>query len=130
MEQPVMNAVSEGGIMSVKKTPPSLVPEDELDPVIARYESMSAEEVADELRQFGISPQPTIDAVTALGEAKLAEWRDRGLLHPKEAIVLFALAVISAMRCQLCQSARPWKIGRAAWQEGIQAPVCVATRKS
>jgi hypothetical protein len=55
------------------------------DPEIERYERMSHEEVQKQLERLGIDPQPTIDAVTKLVREKIAEWENRGLLHPEKA---------------------------------------------
>jgi hypothetical protein len=46
---------------------------DEERAVVARYEAMSKEEIVIELRNAGIDPQPTIDAVRELVRRKLAE---------------------------------------------------------
>jgi hypothetical protein len=45
------------------------------DPDIARYETMTDEEVNAELAKCGIDPGPTIQAVTALVESRVAEWK-------------------------------------------------------
>jgi hypothetical protein len=47
---------------------------EDLDAEIRRYETMPIEEVNAELARLGIDPQPTIDAVKKLVEAKLKEW--------------------------------------------------------
>lgn len=48
-------------------------PADDERAAIARYESMSREEIDAELERCGIDPAPTVAAVNALVAAKLAE---------------------------------------------------------
>jgi predicted HTH domain antitoxin len=47
-------------------------PDKDLDAEIARYEAMSTEEIEAELREHGIDPQRTVDAVRELVRRKLA----------------------------------------------------------
>lgn len=58
--------IAGGGVVADRK-------HESLDDQIARYQAMSAEEVDHELRKAGIDPAPTIEAVTKLLRAKLAE---------------------------------------------------------
>jgi len=69
-----------------------------LKEVVMRYARMSDEEVDAELARYRINPQPTIDAVTALVEARLAE-RGRRSLH-QEALLVLLLFPIAAMQLQ------------------------------
>jgi hypothetical protein len=59
------------------------------DPVVAKYRSMSRDAVNAELRNAGIDPQPTIDAVKQLIREKLtgraAGARDRSVRRPSKA---------------------------------------------
>lgn len=57
----------------------SSVKKDELDEEIEHYASMSDEQIDAELAGLGMDVQPTIDAVTKLVQAKLAEWKRAGI---------------------------------------------------
>jgi hypothetical protein len=95
-------------IMTVKKKPSGFVPFDDLDRDIAFYESMSEEEINQELARQGVDADETVNAVLDLVHAKLEEWRHRGLLHPK-AVLMFC-AVLYAV----CRGVRLLPVQRAA----------------
>lgn len=88
---------SEGGPMPRKKSTPDAAGVT-LKEVVMRYVRMSDAEVDAELARYGINPQPTVDAVTALVKARLAE-RDRRSLH-QEALLMLLLFPIAAMQLQ------------------------------
>jgi hypothetical protein len=54
-------------------TPSTLLPE--FDEEIARFESMSVEEMDAQLRKYGIDPQRTIDEVTRLVQSRHRRWQ-------------------------------------------------------
>lgn len=60
---------------------------------IARFEAMTPQEIDDQLRQHGISPQETIATVTDLVHAKLEEWRLREGLHARQKVTARASCV-------------------------------------
>lgn len=57
----------------------SSVKNDEIDDEIEYYASMSDEQIDAELAGLGVDVQPTIDVVTKLVQAKLAEWKRAGI---------------------------------------------------
>jgi hypothetical protein len=54
--------------------------------IVRKYEEMPIANIDKELRDLGINPQNTINAVQAMVSRKLTEWRERGLLHTQEAV--------------------------------------------
>lgn len=57
-----------------EKKPAAFVSDAERDAEIARFESMSSDEVDAELLRLEINPDPTIEAVKRLVQEKLAQW--------------------------------------------------------
>lgn len=43
---------------------------------------MTAEEIDRELDELGIDPEPIVERVTLFVRNHVADWRNRGLLHP------------------------------------------------
>lgn len=83
---------------------------------IARFEAMTPQEIDDQLRQHGISPQETIATVTELVHVKLEEWRLREGLHAKKKVAVRASCVPMRMnllsRSYTRPACGPWRGSR------------------
>lgn len=64
-----------------KKSGGSKLDLEQLNADIERYETISVEDARQELIAAGLDPQKTIDTVMGRVNAKLTEWRKRGVLH-------------------------------------------------
>jgi len=53
---------------------------DQLNADVALYEAKTIEEIDEELARLGIDASRTVRVVSAIVQAKLAEWRASGLL--------------------------------------------------
>jgi hypothetical protein len=78
-----------GGVLTMrdpkrKRTTGSF--DDDLENDIAHFEAMSESDLNAYLAAKGIKTAETVDTVQKLVQAKLDEWRDRGLLH-RQALV-------------------------------------------
>lgn len=100
-------------LVEVAATALSFAPEKNVDPDIARFESMPIDEVNEALRKHGIDPDETIKAVIALVNQKL---HPRRVVHPEKVSGFAAvrLAALEAVRLFILAIARPWQLGRAA----------------
>ena len=59
---------------------------DELNVDIEQYEAKTVEEIDEELARLGIDASRTVRLVTEIVQAKLADWRARGLLPKPEEV--------------------------------------------
>lgn len=88
--------------------PPFVLPDEELDPAIARYETMPIEQVNAELMETGVDPHETIAAVKAL-VTEVLRTRNRRSLHNKAILVFVADTLLGTV-----PSVRSWCTSVAA----------------